>query len=192
MKKASKKKVLFLKEEYANGQGKYTYPNRKSYVGDWKNGKFHGKGSLTSQLEGFKFVGKFKNDKANGHGKATFNSGEIIEGDWKDGELSGHGTYTSPDGEKYVGGWKNSEFHGKGAHTLPDGSMYEGEFKGDNRNGKGEVLNWWIHLRSSPLTYFPIISPFSSKQVTFHFSPSFHCPSKTRFPVFLSNSFPFP
>ena len=96
--KTNKSKVLFLKEEYANGQGKYTYPNGESYDGDWKKGEFHGKGSLTSPLDGCKFVGNFKNDKANGHGKATFNSGEIIEGDWKDGELSGHGTYTSPDG----------------------------------------------------------------------------------------------
>ena len=63
MKKTSKQKVLFLKEEYANGQGKYTYPNRESYVGDWKNGKFHGEGSLTSPLEGCKFVGKFKDDR---------------------------------------------------------------------------------------------------------------------------------
>ena len=59
MKKTSKQKVLFLKEEYADGQGKYTYPNRMSYVGDWKNGEFHGKGSITSSLEGYKFVGKF-------------------------------------------------------------------------------------------------------------------------------------
>ena len=80
MNKASKQKVLFLKEEYANGQGKYTYPNRKSYVGDWKNGKFHGKGSLTSPLDGCKFVGKFKNDKADGHGKLTFKNGDVLEG----------------------------------------------------------------------------------------------------------------
>ena len=105
MNKESKQKVLFLKEEYADGQGKYTYPNGESYVGDWKKGEFHGKGTYTSPdegkyegkfksgnrdgkgiittLDGCKFVGKFKNDKAEGHGKATF-SGEILEGEWKD------------------------------------------------------------------------------------------------------------
>ena len=51
MKKGSKQKVLFLKDEYADGQGKYTYPNRKSYVGDWKNGKFHGKGSCIRTIQ---------------------------------------------------------------------------------------------------------------------------------------------
>ena len=44
MKKASKQKVLFLKEEYADGQGKYTYSKGECYVGDWKNGKIHGQG----------------------------------------------------------------------------------------------------------------------------------------------------
>ena len=30
MNKASKQKVLFLKEQYVDGQGKYTYPNGES------------------------------------------------------------------------------------------------------------------------------------------------------------------
>ena len=47
MKKASKQKVLFLKEEYADGQGTYIYPNGEKYVGDWKNGKHHGHGTFT-------------------------------------------------------------------------------------------------------------------------------------------------
>ena len=45
--KTDKRKVLFLKEEYANGQGKYTYSDGASYEGEWKNGKRHGKGILT-------------------------------------------------------------------------------------------------------------------------------------------------
>ena len=51
MNKAGKQKVLFLKEEYADGQGKYTYPNGESYVGDWKNGEIHGQGMSKSTLE---------------------------------------------------------------------------------------------------------------------------------------------
>ena len=61
MNKAGKQKVLFLQEEYADGQGKYTYPNGESYVGDWKKGEFHGKGTYTSPDEG-KYEGKFKSE----------------------------------------------------------------------------------------------------------------------------------
>ena len=103
----NKNNVLFLKEEFANGQGKYTYPSGESYFGNWKNGEFHGKGILTSPLDGCIFEGIFKKNKANGHGKVIFDSGEIFDGEFKDGQFTGHGTYTSPDGEKYIGGWKD-------------------------------------------------------------------------------------
>jgi len=49
MEKTSKQKVLFLKEEYADGQGKYKYLDGDSYEGEWKDGKFHGKGNLYFQ-----------------------------------------------------------------------------------------------------------------------------------------------
>ena len=45
--KTDQKKVLFLKEAYADGQGKYSYSDGASYEGEWKNGKRHGKGILT-------------------------------------------------------------------------------------------------------------------------------------------------
>ena len=70
MNKASKQKVLFLKEEFADGQGKYTYPNGESYVGDWKKGEFHGKGTYTSPDEG-KYEGKFKSGNRDGKGIIT-------------------------------------------------------------------------------------------------------------------------
>ena len=52
MKKASKQKVLFLKEEYADGQGKYTYPNGESYVGDFgRRGSFMVKEPILRQMK---------------------------------------------------------------------------------------------------------------------------------------------
>ena len=39
---SNNKNVLFLREEYGNGQGTYIYPNGEKYVGNWKNGKYHG------------------------------------------------------------------------------------------------------------------------------------------------------
>jgi len=75
---SNKKEVLFLREEYGNGQGTYIYPNGEKYVGDWKNGKYHG------------------------HGTYSWSNGNKYVGEWKGGNLNGQGTYTFPDGRKYV------------------------------------------------------------------------------------------
>lgn len=40
MKKESKQKVLFLKEEYADGQGTFTSFEGDKYVGEFKDEKF--------------------------------------------------------------------------------------------------------------------------------------------------------
>ena len=36
---SNKKEVLFLREEYGEGRGKYTFPDGQKYVGKWKNGR---------------------------------------------------------------------------------------------------------------------------------------------------------
>jgi len=62
MKMSKKKGVLFLREEYGEGFGKYTYLDGEKYEGDWRNGKYHGQGTVTSK-DGEKFVGEWKDDK---------------------------------------------------------------------------------------------------------------------------------
>ena len=63
---SNKKEVLFLREEYGEGRGKYTYPHGDKYEGEWKNGEYHGQGTLTL-LNGDKYEGKFKDgEKWNG------------------------------------------------------------------------------------------------------------------------------
>ena len=46
---SNKKEVLFLREEYGEGCGKYTYPHGDKYEGEWKNGEFHGQGVLVQR-----------------------------------------------------------------------------------------------------------------------------------------------
>ena len=38
----SKEKVIFLKEEFADGEGTFKYQNRSKYEGQWKNGQRDG------------------------------------------------------------------------------------------------------------------------------------------------------
>ena len=81
---SNNKNVLFLREEYGNGQGTYIYPNGEKYEGDWKNGKYHGHGTFTS-FEGDKYVGEFKDEKFwNG---TTYEIDGNIFGWWVNGKL---------------------------------------------------------------------------------------------------------
>ena len=57
-----KKGVLFLREEYGNGFGKYKYIDGEKYEGDWKNGKYHGQGTKTFP-NGEKYIGEFKENE---------------------------------------------------------------------------------------------------------------------------------
>ena len=56
---SKKKGVLFLREEFGEGFGKYTYLDGEKYEGDWRNGKYHGQGTYTWK-DGQKYEGKFK------------------------------------------------------------------------------------------------------------------------------------
>ena len=85
MNKSVKNKILFLKEDYADGQGSFTYPDGSKYAGEFKNGEFNGRGIFTHP------------------------DGGTLEGEWKDDELVvGQGEVISPEGQKYVGeiSWK--------------------------------------------------------------------------------------
>ena len=66
------------------------------YVGEWKDGKWHGQGTHTWP-DGIKYVGEFKDNK-----------------------YHGQGAITSPDGKKYVGEFKDGKEHGQGTLTVPE------------------------------------------------------------------------
>ena len=85
--------------------GVHTCPNGKTYDGEWKDGKMHGKGVHTCP------------------------DGNKYDGEWKDGKRHGKGVHTCPDGLKYDGEWKDGKRHGNGVHTCPEGLKYDGEWK---------------------------------------------------------------
>ena len=67
-------------------------PADENYVGEYKNGKYHGKGTYTS--DNWKYVGEWKNGKRNGMGTLTFPTGLRYVGKWKDDKKYGMGTIT--------------------------------------------------------------------------------------------------
>ena len=64
---SNKKNVLFLREEYGDGHGTFTYPDGIMYVGEFKDGLKNGKGTLTSpygeNYEGQIYLGVWKDDE---------------------------------------------------------------------------------------------------------------------------------
>jgi hypothetical protein len=121
------------------GEGTYTYDGNK-YIGEWKDGKFHGKGTYTD-ADAKKYVGEWKDGKQHGDGTSYSAYGKKYVGEFKNGEKHGEGTFFFDSGGKYVGLWKNGMMHGKGINIelvedcyhiklgeWRNGMMHDGEY----------------------------------------------------------------
>ena len=97
--------------------------------------------STITYSNGDKYVGEFKDGKR--HGKGTYNSSEgwIYVGDWKDGKMHGQGTYTGEYGDEYVGEWQDGMRHGQGTHTYST-AIWSGEwFYDDFKKGEKKEIS---------------------------------------------------
>ena len=74
---------------WTNCIGTHTFPNGRTYAGEFRDGK------------------------RNGHGSMVFPNGERYEGAYRDGNRNGRGTLTLPNGEKYIGDFRNGRYDGK-------------------------------------------------------------------------------
>jgi S1-C subfamily serine protease len=136
--------------------GVYNPVGPTKYVGEWKDDKYHGQGTLKSDpghLGIVKYVGEFKDGKY--HGQGTLMDGDEFVwfvGEFKDG-LIYKGTSRWRDGTKYVGGWAPSECyedgycrsyereivkHGLGVYTYRDtySQVYGKKVVGEWRRNK--------------------------------------------------------
>ena len=124
------------KDGKRHGQGTLTFSDGSSYEGEYRNDKRHGQGTLTKP-NGDKYVGEFKDGERTGQGTLTKPNGDKYVGEFKDGERTGQGTLTKPNGDKYVGEFKDGERTGQGTLTKPNGDKYVGEFKDGKQDGQG-------------------------------------------------------
>jgi len=107
---------------------------RKSYDGEWKDGKRNGKGEM------------------------VWKNGARYNGDWSNGKRDGYGEHIFPNGEKYVGNWKNGRREGRtiralcisflsdigivgtGIRVFSNGDQFEGTWKNDKKEGSGVYI----------------------------------------------------
>ena len=147
---SSNQEILFLRVE--NGEQKWFEKGNEDsdgkYIGEIKNGKPNGTGTITSP-DGKKYVGEFKDGKEHGKGTYTYPDGVKYEGEWKDGKEHVQGTLTIPDGftDMEVGEWDDDDLYINVKMEMkldfeeliyPNGSKYFGEWKNDKEwNGTG-------------------------------------------------------
>ena len=125
---------------YNNCFGTYTNANGDKYVGEWKNGKANGQGTI-KLADGDKYVGEFKDNKFSGSGTYYVRNDNKYVGQFKIGKTNGQGTYTFGEGPlkgaKYVGEFNDGKYNGQGTFTFPNGNKYVGDYKDGLPNGPG-------------------------------------------------------
>jgi hypothetical protein len=109
------------------------------YEGEYKDGKYHGKGKYT-YVDGSVYEGEWEVDKKHGTGKFIFASGDVYEGEYKDGKQHGQGKYTYANANVYEGEYKDGKQHGNGKYTYANGNVYEGEWEVDKKHGTGKFI----------------------------------------------------
>ncbi|RME01877.1 MAG: peptidase C14 caspase catalytic subunit p20, partial [Bacteroidetes bacterium] len=129
------------------------------YEGQFLEGKPDGWGTFTNPA-GEKYVGTFRQGLRHGKGTLYFADSTYITGDWVEGEYmgnsqiepgrvgcivgdctNGRGTYIFKDGiAKYVGDFRNGMPHGDGVIYYANGERYVGHWAEGNFDGEGTLF----------------------------------------------------
>jgi hypothetical protein len=120
------------KDGKPHGQGTLRWPNGDYYIGGFKDGNFHGQGvySWNHSNRFARYEGEYRNGRKHGVGSFV-GSLASYEGEWKDGRPDGYGASHHPRayGEDYWGYWKDGKRHGRGTIAWY-GIGHSGSFKG--------------------------------------------------------------
>lgn len=116
--------------------GSLRFGKSSKYVGEFKDGKKHGRGETTFD-DGTTYVGEFRENNLNGQGTLISHNGGSYVGGFKDNKFT-KGKFSFPNGAVYVGAFKDDVFDGQGTFTRPNGTQLVGIFKGGEYVGKQE------------------------------------------------------
>jgi hypothetical protein len=86
------------------------------------------------------YVGQMKNQKFDGEGTLYYNdTGDLYKGNFKDGMKHGLGELQFYSGDKYIGEFFQDQQHGKGKYISNNGYIYNGNFSFGTLLGDGEI-----------------------------------------------------
>ncbi|MDX1491506.1 MAG: hypothetical protein R3332_09470 [Pseudohongiellaceae bacterium] len=136
-----------------------TNVGENTYRGEFKDGKYHGNGTLTEMLtvtQRAYYEGNWDNGKRSGRGTYFNGQGNLYIGQWKNDKREGRGSYffgvsdwtpnkysehwLSENVENYTGEFKNDLYHGQGTYRWPDGQKYIGGFFANDKHGPGTFV----------------------------------------------------
>lgn len=123
-----------------NGHVVVTYPDNSTYRGQFRDGKRHGRGTLTD-AQGTKHDAEWRYDKRQGKGIEVYLDGTRFTGVYVDDMRSGHGKMSWPEGSQYSGQFDRGKANGEGILQRTDGSVYKGHFSEDSMSGQG-CMQW--------------------------------------------------
>ena len=127
-----------FKDGKRHGEGKLTTRTGRTFVGEWKNGKKDGYGIWEDKY--FKYIGYFKNGRIHGSGEYIAKNNQTLThyiGEWKEGFQDGYGTAKYNNGSTYDGEFKKGQKHGQGSWKWENVGKYEGGWKEGKRDGQG-------------------------------------------------------
>ena len=148
---------------FPEGNGKLINKDGTYYIGEFKCGKYDGKGTLFDKndqiiyegyfveglyegkgkmnLDKYYYIGEFKEGKFDGKGKLFKNNNLFYEGDFIDGKFNGKGTLFNGNSIIYEGNFINNNFEGEGIYYQQDGYFLIGNFKDDEPEGEGILFD---------------------------------------------------
>ncbi|NWU78963.1 R10B2 protein, partial [Onychorhynchus coronatus] len=142
-----------IKDGIRHGFGFFRSGTRPiSYLGEWDNGKRHGKGIIYFDEEHASwYSGEWVNNVREGWGIRRYKSGNIYEGQWEKNVRHGHGKMMwLAANQEYIGQWVNGIQHGYGTHVwffrrvpvsqYPLRNEYVGDFVRGERHGRGKFI----------------------------------------------------
>lgn len=122
-----------------NCTGNYQWPDGAEYVGEFRDGKPDGIGTITLP-NGNKFNGEYRDGRLNGRGMFTSSDGTTYIGEYRDGKRDGWGKQFFPDGRVIEGSIRGGRLDGWAKISLRDGRYVVGEFREDRPNGRVELI----------------------------------------------------
>jgi hypothetical protein len=118
------------------------HDDKYSYVGQIKNSKYHGEGTIYYNETGDLYKGQFKNGQKHGFGEFKFYNGDKYTGEFFMDDMHGEGVYFSNNEIIYKGNFTFGSLIGKGQmYNIHDELIYDGEFLNSMPHGFGISYN---------------------------------------------------
>jgi len=135
------------KDNKWDGKGTLEKTGGSRYVGEWKAGLRHGSGTLWQRhADGSMrkiYAGQWDNDQQHGRGTLNYKNKDVYVGEWHRGVRAGVGICTYADGGVYEGEWLNDKRHGFGVFDYRNGDHFEGHWIEDLKEGQG--VHFYYH-----------------------------------------------